>query len=209
MKKLTDRGFANLQQVEASYDAIRKMTNAFSKPHHGLNLTSRTLFNAPNRAQLIENVEKELKSLSNGESLTFNSGYGAFASSMVLPGSQTLNVTGARVNADRGYSLAFTRGEDGLTVTVGRNGSGGIAPFTALGYNVLTGHVDPNDVSFGKTTATPLRRWSGWASRRPRICNVRRRTALPSAGRERAEQLQPPGQRPDRSAGAAGSRQRP
>lgn len=159
VKKLTDQGFANTQQVEANYDAIRKMTNAFSKPHHGLNLTSRTVFNAPNQAQLIDNVAKELKSLSNGESLTFNSGYGAFASSVALPGSQTLNVVGGRVNADRGYSLGFTRGEEGLTVTVGRNGSGGIAPFTALGYNMLTGHVDPNDVSFGKNgdhTASPV-----------------------------------------------------
>ncbi|ORM77232.1 hypothetical protein HA44_14345 [Mixta gaviniae] len=121
VKKLTDQGFANTQQVEANYDAIRKMTNAFSKPHHGLNLTSRTVFNAPNQAQLIDNVAKELKSLSNGESLTFNSGYGAFASSVALPGSQTLNVVGGRVNADRGYSLGFTRGEEGLTVTVGRN----------------------------------------------------------------------------------------
>lgn len=167
VKKLTDQGFANISQVEANYDAIKKMTNAFSKEHHGLNLTSRTVFNAQNQAQLVENMANELKSLSNGESLTFNNNYGAFASSAVLPGAQTLTVVGGRANADRGYSLAFARGEDGLTVTVGRNGSGGITPFTAIGHNMLTGHVNPDDVKFGKNgdhSASPVVRLGAAAS---------------------------------------------
>lgn len=161
VKKLTDQGFANINQVEANYDAIKKMTNAFSKEHHGLNLTSRTVFNAQNQAQLVESMANELKSLNNGESLTFNSNYGAFASSAVLPGAQTLVVAGGRANADRGYSLAFARGEEGLTVTVGRNGAGGITPFTGVGHNMLTGHIDPNDVKFGKNgehSASPVMR---------------------------------------------------
>lgn len=167
VKKLTDQGFASIHQVEANYDAIKKMTNAFAKPHHGLNLTARTVFNAQSQTQLIESLEKELKSLNNGESLTFNSNYGAFASSVVLPGSQIMHVAGGRANTDRGYSLAFNRGEEGLTVTVGRNGAGGITPFTAVGHNMLTGHVDPNDVKFGKDgshTASPVVRLGAAAS---------------------------------------------
>ncbi|MDU4092330.1 MAG: AvrE-family type 3 secretion system effector [Pantoea sp.] len=150
VKKLTDQGFANLHQVEANYDAIKKMTNAFAKPHHGLNVTSRTVFNAPSQTALVENLAQELKSLNNGESLTFNSNYGAFASSVVLPGAQVTNVVGGRANADRGYSLAFARGEDGLTVTVGRNGAGGFTPFTGVGHNMLTGHINPDNLAFGK-----------------------------------------------------------
>ncbi|MGD8108718.1 AvrE-family type 3 secretion system effector [Pantoea sp. FN0302] len=167
VKKLTDQGFANTHQVEANYDAIKKMTNAFAKEHHGLNLTSRTVFNAGSQPQLVENLANELKSLNNGESLTFNNNYGAFASSAVLPGGQVLNVVGGRANADRGYNLAFTRGEDGLTVTVGRNGAGGITPFTAIGRNMLTGHVNPDDVKFGKNgehSALPVVRLGAAAS---------------------------------------------
>lgn len=167
VKKLTDQGFANTQQVEANYDAIKKMTNAFAKEHHGLNLTSRTVFNAKSQPQLVESLANELKSLSNGESLTFNSNYGAFASSVVLPGAQTISVVGGRANADRGYSLAFARGEEGLTVTVGRNGAGGITPFTAVGRNMLTGHVNPDDVNFGKNgehRASPVVRLGAAAS---------------------------------------------
>ncbi|WP_250651694.1 AvrE-family type 3 secretion system effector [Pantoea alhagi] len=105
--------------------------------------------------------------MNNGESLTFNNNYGAFASSAVLPGSQVMHIAGGRANADRGYSLAFARGEDGLTVTVGRNGAGGVTPFTAIGHNMLTGHIDPNDVKFGKNgdhSASPAVRLGAVAS---------------------------------------------
>ncbi len=149
VKKLSDQGFQNTRQLEAYYDSMKRTVKAFSKPHHGTYVTASTLFQSGNREELAQRLGEELLALKNGEALTFNNRHGGFVSSVIIPGDQIISPVGARVNLDRGYSLAFTREESGLTVTVGRTGGGGLIVFGAAGFNVLTGHLNEGSLDFG------------------------------------------------------------
>ncbi|QNK33110.1 AvrE-family type 3 secretion system effector [Serratia sp. JUb9] len=149
VKKLSDQGFQNTRQLEAYYDGMKRTVKAFSKQHHGTYVTASTLFQTGNREELTQRLGKELLALKNGEALTFGNGHSGFVSSVTLPGDQIIGSVGARVNLDRDYSLAFTREETGLTVTVARNGGGSLNVFGAAGVNVLTGHLNEDSLNFG------------------------------------------------------------
>ncbi|MCU7369219.1 AvrE-family type 3 secretion system effector [Pantoea stewartii] len=149
VKKLSDQGFQNIRQLEAYYDGMKRMVKAFSKQHHGNYVTASTLFQTGNREELTQRLGEELLGLKNGEALTFGNVHSGFVSSVTIPGDQVISTVGARVNLDRVYSLAFTRNESGLTVTVGRNGGGSLNVFGAAGLNVLTGHLNEDSLDFG------------------------------------------------------------
>lgn len=149
VKKLSDQGFQNTRQLEAYYDGMKRTVKAFSKQHHGTYVTASTLFQTGSREELTQRLGEELLALKNGEALTFGNGHSGFVSSVTLPGDQIIGSVGARVNLDRDYSLAFTREESGLTVTVARNGGGSLNVFGAAGVNVLTGHLNEDSLNFG------------------------------------------------------------
>ncbi|WP_431712392.1 AvrE-family type 3 secretion system effector [Serratia marcescens] len=149
VKKLSDQGFQNIRQLEAYYDGMKRMVKAFSKQHHGTYITASTLFQTSNREELTQRIGEELSALKNGEALTFGNGHSGFVSSFVLPGTQVIGSVGTRGNLDRDYSLAFTREESGLTVTVARSGGGSLNVFGAVGFNALTGHLNENSLDFG------------------------------------------------------------
>ncbi|MET3056229.1 AvrE-family type 3 secretion system effector [Serratia marcescens] len=149
VKKLTDQGFQNTRQLEAYYDGMKRTVKAFSKEHHGTYVTASTLFQTGNREELTQRLGEELLALKNGEALTFGNSHSGFISSLTLPGDQIISSVGARGNLDRDYSLAFTRDESGLTVTVTRNGGGSLNVFGSAGINVLTGHLNEDRLNFG------------------------------------------------------------
>ncbi|MGP3591675.1 AvrE-family type 3 secretion system effector [Vagococcus sp. WN89Y] len=135
VQKATHQGFVNNAQLEACYDAIKSFINAFSKPHHGLNVTTRTVLKAPEQQQMAAQLLKTLKTLETGENLGFGRNYGGMVTVSVIPGGEVIGVPGVRGNLDRAYNTSFSRGDNGINVTFSRNGGGTGTVFGAVGWN--------------------------------------------------------------------------
>lgn len=144
VKQVTSQGFTGNDKLEANYDAIKSMTKAFTKANHAMNVTTRTVVQAEDQQQLARRLEGTVLDMEKGESLSFSRAYGATTTLSALPGSQVIAGVGGRGNLDRGYSMSLTRGEGGITVSFGRDGSGSMTAFTGVGYNLLAGYMkDP------------------------------------------------------------------
>lgn len=164
VQKATSQGFINNQQLEACYDAIKSMTNAFSKPHHGLNMTTRTVLKAPDQQEMTAQLLRTLKSLESGESMGFGRSYGGMVTLAVIPGADVVGVPGVRGNLDRAYNASFSRGENGINVTFSRNGGGTGTAFGAVGWNPLSQLSDPSSVKTdlgGNRSIAPSARLGG------------------------------------------------
>jgi len=120
IKTITDQGFENHRTLEASYDAIRQMVKAFSKENHGVNITTRSVMQAPDQVALSKNLIDTLKSMETGESLSFSRSYGVNASVSSYFARALFVAGGAGARADRGYQMNLTRTETGVSVSFGR-----------------------------------------------------------------------------------------
>lgn len=133
--KATSQGFLSNAQLEACFDAIKSFIKALSKPHHGLNMTTRTVLKTPEQQQMAAQLLKTLKSLEPGENLGFGRNYGGMVTLSVIPGGEVIGIPGVRGNLDRAYSASFSRGDNGINVTFSRNGGGTGTVFGAVGWN--------------------------------------------------------------------------
>lgn len=167
IKQLTSQGFTGNDRLEANYDAIKSMIKAFTKKNHGINVTTRTVMQADDQETLARKMEEHVLSMEKGESISFSRGYGASATISGMPGTQIVAGVGGSGSMDRRYSMTLTRGEGGINVSFGRDGSGSVALLVGVGHNVLTGyahdvHIDgerdlmPTFRLGGTVSATPL-----------------------------------------------------
>lgn len=138
LKQVTSHGFTGNDKLESNYDAIKSMTKAFTKENHAMNVTTRTVMQAEDQQTLARRMEGTVLSMEKGESISFSRAYGAATTITGVPGTQVVAGVGGRGNLDRGYNMSLTRGEGGVTVSFGRDGSGGVTAFTGIGYNLLT-----------------------------------------------------------------------
>lgn len=138
VRKATSQGFISLRSLEACYDAIKSMIKAFSKPHHGLNMTTRTVLNAQDQQQMITNLHSTILSLSQGENMGFGRNYTAQLTLSVIPGTDVVGVPGVTGTFERAYNASFSRGATGIDVSFSRNGGGTGLVFGAVGWNTLS-----------------------------------------------------------------------
>ncbi|MDF2623095.1 MAG: hypothetical protein K0S62_866 [Kosakonia cowanii] len=138
VQKATSQGFLNNSQLEACYDAIKSFINALSKPHHGLNMTTRTVLKTPDQQQMAAQLLNTLKALEPGENFAFGRNYGGMVTLSVIPGGEVIGIPGVRGNLDRAYSASFSRNDAGINVTFSRNGGGTGTVFGAVGWNPLS-----------------------------------------------------------------------
>ncbi|KAF6662719.1 AvrE-family type 3 secretion system effector [Enterobacteriaceae bacterium EKM102V] len=138
VQKATAQGFVNNRQLEACYDAMKSFINALSKPHHGLNMTTRTVLKASDQQQMAAQLLTTLNALEPGENVGFGRNYGGMVTLSVIPGGEVIGIPGVRGNLDRAYSASFARGESGINVTFSRNGGGTGTVFGAAGWNPLS-----------------------------------------------------------------------
>ncbi|RWR01004.1 hypothetical protein ED28_16270 [[Pantoea] beijingensis] len=165
IKKATSMGFVNHRGLEANYDAIKSMTKAFSKEDHGVHVTSRNVMSAKDKTELNSRMKETILSLESGEEITFNRAYGVAGTGTILPGAQSFVSPGVRLNADRSYSLNFSRSETGINVSFGRNGGGSGTVFGAAGYNLLTDYIRDHRIALGSDrTLAPGFRLGGTVS---------------------------------------------
>lgn len=162
VQKATSQGFLNNSQLEASYDAIKSFINAMSKPHHGLNMTTRTVLKAPDQQQLATQLLNTIKGLEPGENLGFGRNYGGMVTLSVIPGGEVIGIPGVRGNLDRAYSASFSRGEGGINVTFSRNGGGTGTVLGAVGWSPLSQSGTPStQQSGGNRSIVPSVRLGG------------------------------------------------
>lgn len=164
IQKATSMGFVNNKQLEACYDAIRTMTNAFSKPHHGVNVTTRTVMKASTQEQMTERMFRTISSLESGENMGFGRNYGGMLTLSVIPGGEIIGVPGVRGNLDRAYNASFARSDSGITVTFSRNGGGTGTAFGAVGWNPLSQAPNPGQIKAdlgNNRSITPSARLNG------------------------------------------------
>lgn len=170
IKQVTSQGFTGNDRLEANYDAIKSMTKAFTKENHGMNVTTRTVMQADDQKMLARRMEGTVLSMEKGESISFSRAYGAATTISGMPGTQIVAGVGGRGSLDRGYSMTLTRGEGGINVSFGRDGSGGVTAFSGFGYNLLAGiNQDPaHDVHIdGERDLLPAVRLGGMVSATP------------------------------------------
>ncbi|WP_436892690.1 AvrE-family type 3 secretion system effector [Siccibacter turicensis] len=164
IQKATSMGFVNNKQLEACYDAIRSMTNAFSKPHHGLNMTTRTVVKASSQEQMTERMMRTIASLESGENMGFGRNYGGMLTLSVIPGGEVIGVPGVRGNLDRAYNASFARSDSGITVSFTRNGGGTGTVFGAVGWNPISQAPDAKNIKVdlgNQRSLTPSARLNG------------------------------------------------
>jgi len=137
VKAVTDQGFHNHQTLEGTYDAIRQMTKAFNKRHHGVNITARSVFQANDQNVLSQKIHNTLIAMEPGENLSLDRTYGMSANASGYGGNGIFFSANARAGVDRGYQLSLTRTENGVSVTFGRDGvlSGNVTG--GVSYNLM------------------------------------------------------------------------
>ncbi|MBP2169579.1 hypothetical protein J2125_002771 [Erwinia toletana] len=138
IRKATSQGFVSNKHLEACYDSVKSMTNAFSKPHHGINMTTRTVLKAKDQDQMTERLHRTITSLEPGENMGFDRSYGGLLTLSVIPGGEVIGIPGLRGNLDRTYNASFSRGDSGITVSFSRNGGGTGTAFGAVGWNPIS-----------------------------------------------------------------------
>ena len=146
IRKATSQGFVSHKQLEACYDAIKSMTNAFSKEHHGLNMTTRTVLKAKSQQEMSDQLLETISQLESGENMGFGRNYGGMLTLSVIPGGEVIGVPGIRGNLDRAYNASFSRGDSGINITFSRNGGGTGTVFGAVGWNPLTQAEDYKNI---------------------------------------------------------------
>ncbi|KOC94678.1 AvrE-family type 3 secretion system effector [Winslowiella iniecta] len=167
VRKATSQGFVSNKQLEACYDAIKSMTKAFSKPHHGVSMTTRTVLKASNPQQMSERLHRTLTSLEPGENMGFGRNYGGQLTLSVIPGTEVIGIPGLRGNLDRAYNASFSRGDSGITVSFSRNGGGTGTAFGAVGWNPISmadGYENAKVDLGEQRTLTPSARLGGMLS---------------------------------------------
>ncbi|RAT38534.1 hypothetical protein AU493_04990 [Lonsdalea populi] len=132
VKRATDMGFTSFSSLEADYDAVKTFTRAFKDERHAVSVTSRTSLQADDQGQLAQKMKDTVLSLNAGESISFNRNYNAGVSSVYVMPTQLAKVTinhipspliaSGGVTGERGYSLSFSRGDNGIDVSFGRTG---------------------------------------------------------------------------------------
>ncbi|MFP1761964.1 AvrE-family type 3 secretion system effector [Lonsdalea quercina] len=132
VKRATDMGFTRFSALEADYDAVKTFTRAFKDERHAVSVTSRTSLQAEDQGQLTQKMKDTVLSLNAGESISFNRSYNAGLSSVYVMPTQLAKVTinhipspliaSGGVTGERGYSLSFSRGDNGIDVSFGRTG---------------------------------------------------------------------------------------
>jgi len=162
VQKATSQGFLNNSQLEASYDAIKSFINAMSKPHHGLNMTTRTVLKAPDQQALAAQLLKTLSALEPGENFALGRSYGGMVTLSVIPGGEVIGIPGVRGNLDRAYSASFSRGEGGISVTFSRNGGTTGTLFGAAGWSPFSqSATSTGQASGGNRSLVPSVRLGG------------------------------------------------
>ncbi|MCU5773684.1 AvrE-family type 3 secretion system effector [Erwiniaceae bacterium BAC15a-03b] len=146
IRKTTSQGFVSNKHLEACYDSVKSMTNAFSKPHHGINMTTRTVLKAKDQDQMTERLHRTITSLEPGENMGFDRSYGGLLTLSVIPGGEVIGIPGLRGNLDRAYNASFSRGDSGITVSFSRNGGGTGTAFGAVGWNPMSEADDYKDI---------------------------------------------------------------
>ncbi|TSH78319.1 AvrE-family type 3 secretion system effector [Pantoea sp. paga] len=125
VKQFTDMGFTHNTALEADYDAVKAFINAFSKEHHGVNLTTRTVLETQGNPALEKKLKDTLLSLDAGERLSFSRAYGGGLSTAFAPTIKKVPVPivpGAGITLDRAYNLSFGRTTGALEVGFSRDG---------------------------------------------------------------------------------------
>lgn len=145
IRKVTNQGFVNLKTLEACYDAIKSMTKAFSKPDHGLNITTRTVLNADSQEQMTARLYDTITSLEMGESMSFGRNYDGKLSPTTIPGVTSITVIGASGGFEHNYTLTFTRGNTGITASFSRNGGRVGTVFGVFGLDILSNDGGENN----------------------------------------------------------------
>lgn len=146
VRKATSQGFVSNKHLEACYDSVKSMTNAFSKPHHGINMTMRTVLKARDQEQMTDRLHRTITSLEPGENMGFDRSYGGLLTLSVIPGGEVIGVPGLRGNLDRAYNASFSRGDSGITVSFSRNGGGTGTAFGAVGWNPISAADDYKEI---------------------------------------------------------------
>ncbi|OSN11004.1 hypothetical protein AU512_05495 [Lonsdalea iberica] len=131
VKRATDMGFSSFSALEADYDAVKTFTRAFRDERHAVSVTSRTSLQAEDQGSCPK-MKDTVLSLNAGESISFNRNYNAGLSSVYVMPTQLAKVTinhipspliaSGGITGERGYSLSFSRGDNGIDVSFGRTG---------------------------------------------------------------------------------------
>ncbi|MGE8187536.1 AvrE-family type 3 secretion system effector [Pseudomonas sp. NPDC086278] len=159
IKVVTDAGETNHVGLEAHYDAIKSFTKGFSNENSATYTSFRAATGSKTKVETEENFKNELNRLEPGESLTMQRGYGANLSApfVGILSKAVGPFPSASVGASRNYSLSASRAEDGITITLQRDGIGSATGGVGASKDFLPGMVGHENygLGIGQRTLTP------------------------------------------------------
>lgn len=171
INQITRQGFTDNDRLEANYDAMKTMLQAFAQPEHAVNVTARTVTHAKDQADLIRRLDKTVRTMQKGESLSFSRAYtvtGTFSGAPSTHAGGIIAAGSIRGNLARNYNMTLTRGEGAINISLGRDGGGSVTVIGGIGYNVLTDHMKAHPIHIDSNRdLLPTIRFGGVMSARP------------------------------------------
>ncbi|WP_205950469.1 AvrE-family type 3 secretion system effector [Pantoea stewartii] len=171
INQITRQGFTDNDRLEANYDAMKTMLQAFSQPEHAVNVTARTVTHAKDQADLIRRLDKTVRTMQKGESISFSRAYtvtGTFSGAPSTHAGGVIAAGSIRGNLARNYNMTLTRGEGAINISLGRDGGGSVTVIGGIGYNVLTDHMKAHPIHIDSNRdLLPTIRFGGVMSARP------------------------------------------
>lgn len=120
IKRMTDIGFTDHASLEATYDGIKSVLNAFKKEDHALSVNLRSAMGSRTRVELKQSFKDTLRHLNPDDELSLQRSYGGTLSTPGLPVPAVKPSAG--LGASRNYGLTAERVDKGLKICLLRDG---------------------------------------------------------------------------------------
>ncbi|WP_158547271.1 MULTISPECIES: AvrE-family type 3 secretion system effector [unclassified Pseudomonas] len=127
VKQITDMGFTDHANLEASYDGIKAFLNGFKKEDHATSVNLRAATGSKTQAELADQLKSALKQLEHpDDEIALQRSYGLNLSTpfVSLANKGMGPWPSGAVGGGRNYNLNAERGDKGVTVYLQREGSG-------------------------------------------------------------------------------------
>ncbi|MFJ2462523.1 AvrE-family type 3 secretion system effector [Pseudomonas sp. NPDC087615] len=127
VKQITDMGFTDHANLEASYDGIKAFLNGFKKEDHATSVNLRAATGSKTQAELADKLKSALKQLEHpDDEIALQRSYGLNVSTpfVSLANKGMGPWPSGALGSGRNYNLNAERGEKGVTIYMQREGSG-------------------------------------------------------------------------------------
>ncbi|QXI31513.1 AvrE-family type 3 secretion system effector [Pseudomonas vanderleydeniana] len=150
VKQMTDMGFTDHANLEASYDGVKAFLNGFKKEDHAVSVNLRAATGSKTQAELADKLKASLKQLEHpDDEITLQRSYGLNLSTpfVSLANKGMGPWPSGSVGGARNYNLSAERADKGITVYLQREGSGSVSGGVGGGKDYWPGFFKSDEVN--------------------------------------------------------------